>query len=245
MTMPPIAAESMADLRQIHLQHLGYTLIEDALPPARVADLVRRMDALLATHGELPTAARPDTPSRDVNHVWDLDPAFEDLMDLPGVFEVAERYMEGDITLLATAIANFMPRRTPARVPWHADGPYVRLTYYLTDVAEHAGPTAVLPGTHRVGSGPPKWFNTDDGYPRRVPGMTPVVVKAGTCMINDTMLWHTSTPNNSDVDRKLVWIVFKKAAQPVTGFENLRNRPSWVARQSTPRRRKLCGVAPG
>lgn len=242
MLMPPVAAESMLDLHQIRLESAGYTLIENTLAPDHVADLVRRMDALLPTHGELPTAARPDTPSRDINRVWDHDRAFECLMDLPGVFEVASRYMKGDITLLSSAIANFMPRRTPARVPWHFDGPYVRLTYYLTDVSATGGPTAVLPGTHRTGERPPAWFNTPDGYPRHVAGMTPVVVKAGTCMVNDTLLWHTSTPNDSDVDRKLVWIVFKKASQELTPFLNLRDTEAFAASQKSPVRRRLCGV---
>ncbi|MCX5658454.1 MAG: phytanoyl-CoA dioxygenase family protein [Planctomycetota bacterium] len=242
MSMPSVLPASMLDLHQLRLESAGYTLIENALSPAKVADLLRRIEALLPIHGEVPTAARPDTPSRDINRVWEHDAAFEELMDLPGVFEVAERYMGGDITLLATAIANIMPKRTPARVPWHLDGPYVRLTYYLTDVAAQGGPTGVLPGTHRAASGPPKWFNTEDGYPRGVAGMTPVIVKAGTCMVNDTLIWHTSTPNDSDVDRKLIWIVFKKAAQELTPFLNLRNSEEFVARQKSAVRRRLCGV---
>ncbi|MCE9588955.1 MAG: phytanoyl-CoA dioxygenase family protein [Planctomycetes bacterium] len=242
MAMPPVQHEHEIDAHLTRLEFQGYTLIENALPPELVARLVRRMDELMPTHGALPTAARPDTPSRDINRVWEFEPAFEGLMDLPAVFPIAERYMKGDITLLGTAIANFMPRRTPARVPWHHDGPYVRLTYYISDVTLHGGPTGVLPGTHKSPSGPHKWFNTDDGYPRHVPGMVPVVVKAGTCMINDTMIWHTSTPNDSDTDRKLVWIVFKKASQELTPFPELRNSPEYLARQTNPLRRRLCGL---
>lgn len=243
MAMPPIPPVHEIEAHLNRLDFMGYTLVEKALPGELVARLVRRMDELLPTHGALPTAARPDTPSRDINRVWEHEPLFEDLMDWPSVFPIAERYMQGDITLLSTAIANFMPRRTPARVPWHVDGRYVRLTYYLTDVTLHGGPTAVLPGSHKSPTGPPKWFNTDDGYPRHIPGMVPVVVPAGTCMVNDTMIWHSSTPNESDADRKLVWIVFKKAAQDITGFPELRNTPEFLARQTSPRRRRLCGIA--
>lgn len=242
MNMPPVVPEHEMDAHLSCLEFTGYTLVRNALPSEIVARLSRRMDELLPTHGALPTAARPDTPSRDINRVWEIDPMFEALMDWPSVFPIAERYMKGDITLLATAIANFMPRRTPARVPWHQDGQYVRLTYYLSDVTLHGGPTGVMPGTHKAPSGPPKWFNTDDGYPRYVQGMVPVVVPAGTCMINDTMIWHTSTPNDSDIDRKLIWIVFKKASQDITGFPELRNTPEFIARQTTPTRRRLCGV---
>lgn len=243
MPMPPVPAEHNLELHLSRLEFQGFTLIENALPPDLVARLVRRMDELLPTHGVLPTAARPDTPSRDINRVWEIEPLFEDLMDWPTVFPVIEGYMKGDITLLGTAIANFMPRRTPARVPWHHDGPYVRLTYYLSDVTINGGPTGVLPGTHKSPSGPPKWFNTDDGYPRHVPSMLPVVVPAGTCMVNDTMIWHTSTPNDSDTDRKLIWIVYKRASQEITGFKELQNTPEFIARQTKPVRRRLCGVA--
>lgn len=243
MQMPPVAADHNLDVHLTRLAFQGYTLIEQALPPELVTTLVRRMDELLPTHGVLPTAARPDTPSRDINRVWEVEPLFEDLMDYPTVFPIAEQYMKGDITLLSGAIANFMPRRTPARVPWHHDGPYVRLTYYLSDVTLHGGPTGVLPGTHTSPSGPPKWFNTHDGYPCHVDGMVPVVVPAGTCMINDTMIWHTSTPNDSDIDRKLVWIVFKKASQAITGFTELRNSEEYLAGVTDPVRRRLCGLA--
>lgn len=243
MPMPPIATEFAIEAHLHRLDFMGYTFVENALPKDLVARLVRSMDELLPTHGALPSGARPDTPSRDINRVWEFDPLFADLMDWPSVFPIAERYMKGDITLLGTSIANFMPRRSPARVPWHVDGRYVRLTYYLTDVTLHGGPTAVLPGSHKSPQGPPKWFNTDDGYPRQIPGAVPVVVPAGTCMINNTMLWHSSTPNDSDADRKLVWIVFKTAAQELTGFPELRSTPEFIHRQTMPLRRRLFSIA--
>lgn len=243
MSFPPIPDDQSADAHQLRLEFQGYTIIRNALPADFTKRLSQRMSELLPTHGELPTAARPDTPSRDINRVWEADAMFEDLMDWPTVFPVIERYMKGDITLLGTSIANFMPRRTPARVPWHRDGEYVRLTYFLADVSELGGPTGVFPGTHRAPEGPPKWFNTDDGYPRDVPGMVKAVAKAGDCMVNDTMIWHTSTPNDSDVDRKIVWIVYKKASQELTNFQNLRNTDAFLARQTKPLRRKLCGLA--
>ena len=230
------------DAHQMRLRNLGFTIVEQAIGPDLLERLRGCFDDLVARHGELPTAARPDTPSRDVNHVWDHEPLFEQLIDLPTVFPIAERYMHGDIELLATAIANLMPAHTPARVPWHRDGDYLRFTYFLEDVTVEGGPTAVMPGTHREADGPPKWFNTDDGYPRAVPGMVKITACAGSCMINDTRLWHSSTPNDSDQDRKLVWLVFKTAAQPETGFANLRLTEQFLSRQRSPLRRRLCGL---
>lgn len=243
MSFPSIPDDQSADAHQLRLEFQGYTIIKNALPPDFAKRLSQRMSELLPTHGGPPTGANPNTPSRDIERVWEADAMFEDLMDWPTVFPVISRYMRGDITLLGTSIANFMPRRSAARAPWHRDGPYVRLTYYLVDVAEETGPTGVYPGTHRSPDNPPKWFNTDDGQPRNVPGMVKAAAKAGDCMVNDTLLWHTSTPNESDLDRKIVWIVYKKASQELTDHRNLRNTDAFLARQTKPLRRKLCGLA--
>jgi ectoine hydroxylase-related dioxygenase (phytanoyl-CoA dioxygenase family) len=241
-TMSPLETDRAMDTHQMRLRNAGYTIIENALPPDLLHSLRARFDALLPAHGELPTAARPDTPSRDMNHLCEIEPLFDQLITYPSVFPIAELYMKGDIELLACTIGNFMPAHTPARVPWHRDGDYVRLTYILSDVEPHGGPTAVLPGTHREEEGPPRWLNTDDGYPRAVPGMVKITAKAGSCMVNDTRIWHSSTPNDSDVDRKLVWIVFKTRAQPITGFTNLRHRQAYIDRQTDPTMRRLLGI---
>ena len=97
------------------------------------------------------------------------------------------------------------------------------------------------PGTHRAESGPPDWFRTPDRIPKAIPGMVKVVVPAGTCMINDTNMWHTSTPNLSENPRKLIWTVFKTADRPLPS-EDLRNSQWFVDRQTDPLRRKLCGT---
>jgi ectoine hydroxylase-related dioxygenase (phytanoyl-CoA dioxygenase family) len=242
--MKPIDSNHTMDAHQMRLCNLGYTIVQGAIKPGLLTELRARFDEVMSERGELPTAARPDTPSRDVNRVWDYQPIFEELMDLPAVFPIAQKYMHDDIQLLGAAIANLMPAHTPARVPWHRDGDYVRLTYFLDDVSAAGGPTALIPGTHREPQGPPKWLNTDDGYSRTVAGMTTVTATAGSCMVNDTRLWHSSTPNNSDYDRKVVWIVFKTASQSIVHHEHLRNSASFIERQTQPLRRRLCGCEP-
>jgi hypothetical protein len=71
--------------------------------------------------------------------------------------------------------------------------------------------------------------------------MVKVVVPAGTCMVNDTNIWHTSTPNFSENPRKLIWTVFETADQALPS-EDLRNSQWFVDRQTDPLRRKLCGT---
>ena len=240
--MKPLEDEHTLESHLLRIQNLGYTLVFDALPPDLVSRLVDKIDELMPAHGMSPTGQTAECTSRDINRLYELDPLFEDLMDYPTVFPIVEAAMEGDITLLGAAIANLMPSGSATRsTPWHRDGPYLRFTYFLTDLTEDGGPTAVLPGTHRAESGPPDWFRTPDRIPKEIPGMVKVVVPAGTCMINDTNIWHTSTPNLSDNPRKLIWTVFKTADRPLPR-EDLRNSQWFVDRQTDPLRRKLCAT---
>lgn len=247
--MKPLEGEYTLESHLLRIQNLGYTLVFDALPPDLVSRLVDKMDELMPTHGLCrqisPGSQTPECTTRDINRLYELDPLFEDLMDYPTVFPIVEAAMEGDITLFGSAIADLMPPGSATRSPpWHRDGrdgPYFRFTYFLTDLTEDGGPTAVLPGTHRAESGPPDWFRTPDRIPKEIPGMVKVVVPAGTCMINDTNIWHTSTPNFSENPRKLIWTVFKTADQALPS-EDLRNSQWFVDRQTDPLRRKLCGT---
>jgi len=234
--------ELTAEAHQLQLRYQGYTLVPNAIPHDMLRVLVEKYDALLPEHGEVPTGAPPGASGRDVNRLFEIEPVFADLMDLPSTFPIIERYMNGNVTLLSSAIANYVPGCAPPRVSWHRDGPYVRLTCLLSDVEENGGAMAVLPGTHH-GDERPDWLTDADGVPRIIPGEVRIAAPAGTCVINNTLLWHTSTANELDHPRKLVWIVYKMAEQELTPYIHLRNSQEFVDRQIDPLRMKLCGTA--
>ncbi len=240
--MQPIPAEHLMDWHLLRLKYLGYTVVPNAIPPDLLAELRRRFDKLIADYQDISTSlAHP--AAIDLNRIFELDSTFEELMDLPSVFPIAERVFEGEIALLGGAIGNYTPPHAAPRGAWHHDGKdYIRLTFFLSDLAEDGGPTAVLPGTHHSKVFPPPWANDDDGLPRKLPGMLPVTGPAGTCMINNTLIWHTGTPNRSDQSRCIIWVVYKHSSWDNAPQEHLRNTTAFIERQTNPRRRRLCGA---
>ncbi|MCX5658736.1 MAG: phytanoyl-CoA dioxygenase family protein [Planctomycetota bacterium] len=238
---------SLMDARLQQLEHQGYTVVPGAIPTADLKAMRRRFDELIADFGSIPSAVRtPDTDSIDINRLLEVDPVFASLIDLPSVLPYVEKLHDGDVRLLGASMANFMPAHSPARCGWHQDGgPYTRLTFLLSDLGDDGGPTAVVPGTHREGKALPAWCNDEKGQPRALPGMVKVTGKAGDCMINNTFIWHTSTPNSSAEPRRIVWVVYKREAQamPPASQYNLLHTPEYLARQSDPRRRRLIEMA--
>ena len=45
--------------------------------------------------------------------------------------------------------------------------------------------------------------------------------KAGDCMINNTSIYHTNTPNRSERVRKIIWALFAGSKTPVWGRKDL------------------------
>jgi hypothetical protein len=226
-----------------NLQHQGFTLIRGALKPPLLDRLRARFDDLLQRQAQQPArGAAKAGVTIELVRLFEVDPLFEALMDLPGIIELADRYVNGDVTLAQGGLGHVLLPHAPAHCGWHRDnGPWLRCTYLIDDVSEEQGPFTLLPGTHRAGN-PPSWFNNGDGQPRDVPGMLPIVGAAGDCLLNDTCIWHTNTPNRTARPRKVIWVVYKplKDAQ-WSGHDRLYCFTSEFAqRQTTERRRMLC-----
>ena len=184
------------------LDHVGYTVVPNAISAERLAPIRERFDALIADYENVPSAVVDGAStsvkgvgSIDLHRFFELDPLFEELMDLPTVLPIVQAARNHDVVLLSSGMGNYRAPNSPAATLWHRDGgPYMRLTIYLDDVTEDVGPTAVVPGSHKDPNRPPPWAN-HDGQPRALPGMVPLPAPAGTCLINDTNIWHTAMPN--------------------------------------------------
>ncbi|MBI2192458.1 MAG: phytanoyl-CoA dioxygenase family protein [Planctomycetes bacterium] len=228
----------------------GYVVIEDALAPAKLAELNRVFDAKIQPQID---AVDPLKPSRhlEIKRCLEQDAAFEDLMDWPAVFPIARAIIGADITLATAGEGDYRPARTPAYIAWHNDFiwmphlPYprqnfwVRCSYFLNDVTVDRGPFTLLPGTHRATGPCPKEYN-EGGQPRAMEGMVHVTGPAGACLINNTEIYHTSWPNLSDQPRKLIMILYKHAwmRQWMDGYDST---PEFAARQTSEARKQLCG----
>jgi ectoine hydroxylase len=229
------------------LQRDGYVLMENALTPEQVRELSAAYDRQLALHPPAPGATRVE-----VKRILEQDPVFEPLMDLPAVFPVARALIGADIELASSGELDHKLPNTPAYISWHndfqwmVDVPYprqnfwVRCTYFLSDVTPEMGPFTLLPGTHLADQACPSDFTAPDGQPRVMEGQIGITGPAGSCLINNTEIWHTNTPNRSDRPRRLIMILYKHAwmKQWQDGYETT---PEFAARQTDPVRRQLTG----
>ena len=230
------------------LDHVGYTVVPDAISAERLAPIRERFDALIADYENVPSAVVDGAStsvkgvgSIDFHRFFEIDPLFEDFMDLPTVLPIVQAARNHDVVLLSSGMGNYRAPNSPAATLWHRDGgPYMRLTIYLDDVTEDVGPTAVVPGSHKDPNRPPPWAN-HDGQPRALPGMVPLPAPAGTCLINDTNIWHTAMPNRTSRPRRLVWVVYKWSTQVYDVRPEWHHSPEFIARQTDPVRRALLG----
>ena len=112
--------------------------------------------------------------------------------------------------------------------------PNLRCTFTLNDLPSNGGGTIVLPGSHRPGfdgnyfhvlnntkekvkyekprpgrSSPP--YDRSSVQPRKMPNAVTFSGKAGSCMINWVSIWHTRPTNESNVDRDVIWQIFRTA----------------------------------
>lgn len=223
----------------------GYVVMEDALNPEQLRDLNAAYDKQL----EL----RPPNPVRvEIKRILERDPVFEQLMDVPAVFAVARSIIGADIELASSGELDHKMPHSPAYIGWHNDFqwminvPYprqnfwIRATYFLTDVTEEMGPFTLIPGTHLADRACPPEYNDDGKKPKTIEGQLPIVGKAGSCLINNTEIWHTNTANVSDRARRLIMIMYKHAwmKQWQNGYETT---PEFRDRQTDPLRRQLLG----
>ena len=157
-----LSPELRVEAHLIELEAMGYTVVEDAIPPALLA-------RLQANHRQLIQRVRECKPPEewsmesdkpgvvDAWRLYGMDPAYEELLTLPNVFPIIDRAIrEGRGRPAHTGgprlyheMAQHMPAGTPAGQSWHRDGDYVRCTFTLNDLGPRDGGTVILPGSHR------------------------------------------------------------------------------------------------
>ena len=174
--------------------------------------------------------------------LYDLDWAYEELLTLPKVYPIIERAIkegrgrpghEGGPRLYHE-MAQHLPAGTPGGQSWHRDGDLIRCTFTLNDLGPDDGGTVLLPGSHRDGFGDnlgeilnsqelveyedpfgekSSGFDRSANQPHRMPTYVSQTGPAGSCLINWTMLWHTRPPSKSNVDRNVIWQIYRRPNQ--------------------------------
>ncbi|GAB4457118.1 MAG: hypothetical protein OHK0029_16300 [Armatimonadaceae bacterium] len=228
------------------LEQDGYVLMENALTANQLAELNAASDRQLALHPRTPGSTRVEVP-----RILEQDAVFEQLMDNPPTFRVARAVIGADIELATGGELDHKFAHTPAYIGWHGDFqwmsgvPYprqnffVRCVFFMDDVTDDMGPFTLIPGTHRKTEPCPEWRDSE-GQPLRIEGQIGITGPSGSCLINNTEIWHTNWANTSDRDRRLIMVIYKHAWMKQWG-EGYETSPEFAARQTDPIRRQLTG----
>jgi ectoine hydroxylase len=194
----------------------GLLYVEDALAPSRVEallDVTDRVHARRRAEGIAP----PDAAMMYPNFVQE-DELFVDMVDYERVLPKVWGILGWNIYLYHAHMIVTPPSgrpRSAGTFSWHQDSGRVnaemeshprprlslKVAYFLSDTSiEGRGNFWVVPGSHlhdsieRPADG--------DGQPD---GAVPVLAKPGTAVFFDRRLWHTASPNWSDVTRKVLF----------------------------------------
>jgi ectoine hydroxylase len=142
-------------------------------------------------------------------------------------------------------------------VVWHPDlaGPYlfeapsldgllpfmeIKVGYYLSDMTQpNSGALAVVPGSHRR---KPRELRDMD-YRVPMDQVRELNVRPGTALVWRTAVWHTVTPNLSNIVRKVFYVGYHYRWLRPTDY--LQQDPALIARSSPIRRQLLGALATG
>jgi ectoine hydroxylase len=225
--------EELDDAHQLetqiqNLKNMGWTWVRDAMPHEKLKDIQDAFDQKMNTQIAEQGKEHKNTSNRfDLMPLWQ-EPVFRQLVNLPKIMPIVRGYMkkywDDEPVVFHSGHGHCLFGHSPAHQGWHNDSRpnsgvdvpfYIRLTFLVEDVEVNMGPTAVLSGTHGTHVNVPAWFNAPDRQPRRIPDMVLAAGTAGDCLINDTSIYHSNTPNRSDHIRKVIWALYAGSKAPI------------------------------
>ncbi len=230
-------------------EETGMLSVEHALEPQHVAALTERLDRIYGRR--LAEGHDPQKALFFPNFIPENE-LFLDLVDYPRTFPKAWGILGWNIFLYHCHLIVTPPSGEPRPEPvktfgWHQDSGRVnveiecrprprlslKIAYFLSDASEpRRGNFWVVPGSHLWDTleRPPDGI----GQPE---GAVPVLAKPGTAVFFDRRLWHTASPNWSDVTRKVLFYGY--------GYRWLRTKDDMTVQQlwerCDPVRRQLLG----
>ncbi len=247
-TMDPSCLQHrLTDAERREFNETGLLTIENALSAEHVTALTAATDRVFE-HG-LTNGADPRKALFYPNFIPD-DPGFADLVDYPRVFPKVWGILGWNIYLYHAHLIVTPPTGQPRdnkTFSWHQDSGRVNLemeshprprlsfkvAYFLSDTSvEGRGNFWVIPGSHLWDTiALPK---ESHGQPE---GAVPVLAKPGSAVFFDRRLWHTASPNWSDVTRKVLFYGY--GYRWIRTKDDMTVKSLWSA--SSPIRRQLLG----
>lgn len=225
----------------------GLLMIEDALTPQQVAALTEAADSIFDAKQQ--AGHDPQTALFYPNFIPD-SPLFADLVDYERVLPKVWGILGWNIYLYHAHLIVTPPsgkQQDDKTFGWHQDSGRVNLemeshprprlslkvAYFLSDVSEPGrGNFWVIPGSHRDDTLERPASGT--GQPA---GAIPVLARPGTAVFFDRRLWHSASPNWSDVTRKVLFYGY--------GYRWIRTKDDMTVQslweESDPIRRQLLG----
>jgi ectoine hydroxylase len=241
--MIPLAAPGAMTARERFMfDTFGYLVIPDALSATEVADVLA---ASRRAHDQYPKGEW-----RQLGHLYETEPAIENLMDHPSILPKIRALM-GDYFIVQSTWATVQPAHTKAG-GYHQDGSGVyefrrlagtqtplmqlRVGYYLTDQSEDGmGNMVMIPGSHNHMTPWPKPIVPDDDD---LPIRDVICGKPGTALLFHQGVFHRTGRNERDFDRHTMHVVYSPPW--LIPSDRSRNNPEFLAR-TTPLRRALVG----
>jgi Phytanoyl-CoA dioxygenase (PhyH) len=231
----------------------GFFVVEDALPPALIEELTAVVDRLDAEFR--PRMGRGPHELLSLRDFVGKDDLFLELLDWPRTFPKVWGILGWHIQLYHSHLNVTPPlppdeARSGKRLQWHQDSgrlnadletvPRPRISlkvgYFLTDTREPGrGNFTVIPGSHLRNT---IQFPADGvSDPEEA---VPVEVPPGAAVFFDRRLWHTPSPNRSNVTRKVLFYGYS--------YRWLRPRDDMTVNhlmdRCDPIRRQLLGASP-
>jgi ectoine hydroxylase len=217
---PACLTHRLTETERTHFNDQGYLILEDALDPDHVAALTAATDRVYRQ--KLEAGFDPAKALFHPNFLPD-DDLFVGLVDYERVLPKVWGILGWNIYLYHGHMIVTPPCGQPPddrTFGWHQDSGRVnqeiechprprlslKVAYFLSDISESdisesgRGNFWIVPGSHT-------WDTLEKpadgiGQPE---GAIPVCVKPGTAVFFDRRLWHTASPNWSDVTRKVLF----------------------------------------
>jgi ectoine hydroxylase-related dioxygenase (phytanoyl-CoA dioxygenase family) len=234
-----------ADAHAAEIRERGYTIIEDFLDAARLAEFRRALEPYLGSHH-----GRNDFEGFLTERVYTLfarGKVFEELATDPRLMALLSRFLEGAFLLSATHAINLMPGETAQSI--HIDDGFYRqprsspaVGYSVIGAIDaftaENGATEVIPGSHL-------WSDAEVAERRQDMAaleamLVPMEIPAGACFVFPGKLLHRGGANRTDRPRLAFTNQYCAGwARPQENF--FLSVPKEIVRQMSPRAQALLG----
>ncbi|MBC8102460.1 MAG: phytanoyl-CoA dioxygenase family protein [Cytophagales bacterium] len=194
--------------------------------------------------------------------VFNREKLFLDMIDRPGILELAEATMGQQCHIIGETAW----RSHPGHNGWspHTDRVFVEMPeefatdprvklpiylctahFYLNDIPLEMAPTWVIPGSHKSGRALPWGKESEPEWQGKK--LEPVLCKAGDVLFFRSEVWHTGSKNTTaDQTRYLLQVHYSHRfiAQQFSPYLTFQLSPE-VMETASPRQRRLLGEHPG